>query len=51
MEFKTRDAKTLEADVDKILDGFGSPDYRMTFSVERLVCGNEALPFAQEKPA
>ena len=31
MEFKTRDDKTLEADVDKILDGFGSSDYQMTF--------------------
>jgi len=31
MDFKTRDARILEADVDKILDGFGGPDYRMTF--------------------
>jgi len=30
MEFKTRTAKTLEEDVRKILDGFGS-DYGMTF--------------------
>lgn len=30
MEFKTRNAKTLEEDVRKILDGFGS-DYVMTF--------------------
>ena len=32
MEFKTRDAQILEADIDKILNGFGSQDYRMTFS-------------------
>jgi hypothetical protein len=31
MDFKTRDARILEADVDKILDGFGGPDYQMTF--------------------
>ncbi len=31
MAFKARDPKTLEADVDKILTGFGS-DYRLTFS-------------------
>jgi hypothetical protein len=30
MAFKARSAATLEADVDKILAGFGS-DYRMTF--------------------
>ncbi len=30
MAFKARDAATLEADVERILDGFGS-DYRMTF--------------------
>lgn len=30
MEFKARTAKTLEEDVDKILNGFGS-EYRMTF--------------------
>ncbi len=30
MAFKARNAATLEADVDKILSGFGS-DYRMTF--------------------
>jgi len=30
MAFKARDDATLEADVDRILDGFGS-DYRMTF--------------------
>jgi transposase len=30
MEFKARDAETLEADIDKILAGFGS-DYGMTF--------------------
>jgi hypothetical protein len=30
MAFKTRTAESLEADVGKILDGFGS-DYRMTF--------------------
>ncbi|KFB67331.1 MAG: hypothetical protein CAPSK01_003249 [Candidatus Accumulibacter vicinus] len=30
MAFKARSAATLEADVDKILVGFGS-DYRMTF--------------------
>ena len=29
MAFKARDAKTLEADVNHILDGFGT-DYRMT---------------------
>jgi hypothetical protein len=31
MAFKARDHKTLEADVDKLLTGFGS-DYRLTFS-------------------
>ncbi len=31
MAFKARDAKTLEADIDEILDGFGT-HYRMTFS-------------------
>jgi len=30
MAFKARDAGTLEADIDKIIDGFGT-DYRMTF--------------------
>jgi len=30
MAFKARNSAGLEADVDKILDGFGS-DYRMTF--------------------
>jgi len=30
MEFKTRNAKTLEEDVRKILDGFGK-NYGMTF--------------------
>jgi len=30
MAFKARNAATLEADVDAILDGFGSK-YRMTF--------------------
>jgi len=30
MAFKARDARTLEAGVDKILEGFGT-DYRMTF--------------------
>ena len=30
MAFKARSAATLEADVERILDGFGS-DYRMTF--------------------
>ena len=30
MAFKARNSATLEADVDTILDGFGS-DYRMTF--------------------
>ena len=30
MEFKTRNVKTLEEDVWKILDGFGK-DYVMTF--------------------
>jgi hypothetical protein len=30
MEFKTRNIKTLEEDVCKILDGFGT-DYVMTF--------------------
>jgi len=30
MGFKTRNAKTLEEDVRKILDGFGT-DYGMTF--------------------
>jgi len=31
MEFKTRNVKTLEDDVCKILDGFGK-DYGITFS-------------------
>jgi transposase len=30
MAFKARDALTLEADIDLILDGFGT-DYRITF--------------------
>jgi hypothetical protein len=30
MAFKARNIVTLEADVDQILNGFGS-DYRMTF--------------------
>lgn len=30
MAFKARDAQTLEADIDKILNGFGT-DYRFTF--------------------
>jgi hypothetical protein len=35
MAFKTRTAESLEADVGKILDGFGS-DCRMTFLLTKV---------------
>lgn len=42
MAFKARDAGTLEADIDQILDGFGT-DYRITFCQELIVWHAELL--------